>query len=295
MHSLQKKWWFNLPYVKVFVGIEGIIMIRFERLSLVLLSGSIGLLMVSCNGTDSTQSLTQTQTCQVAQTPLQSASVEKHPPNSVCLRDSVSMLNFYGAIGISDFNIVAGDIVALNDSSVDMGIGVYLDGSIFLNDDAHFHPYGGDFVTGDVRHGDESKIAKMTADFIDSLEAMAPTQSYDNIYRTTFIHSSGKVNVIEINNIALYETQKLILVGAPHDVFVLNVSGDISTGGAGAGIFTSRDLSPRNVIINNIGPGRPVWIGGYDAITGTLVASHRSIEMAGANVVLGALIAGKGI
>jgi hypothetical protein len=216
-------------------------------------------------------------------------------PNSVCIKGSVSMINLSGVIGISDFNAVSGDIVALKQSSIEMGGGVFLDGSIFLNDDARFYAKGGDTITGVVRHLDESANAQMVSDFIDSLAAMAPTQDFDSIYTTTVIHSTGAVNIVDISNIALFGEQKIFLAGARHDVFVLNVSGNISTGGGGSGIYLGEDLDPRNVIINDIGPGKPVWIGGFDAINGTLIAGHRPIVLAGSNFVFGSLIGGQGI
>jgi hypothetical protein len=268
----------------------------YRHLSLVSSYGLIGASLFSCNGTSDAGSQVQAlQNCQVGQsTPPQSMTAAPKP-SSVCVKGSVSMINLSGVIGISDFNSVSGDIVALEQSSIEMGGGVFLDGSIYLNDGARFYAKGGDTITGVVRHSDESANAQMVSDFIDSLAAMTPTQDFDSIYTTTVIHSTGAVNIVDISNIALFGEQKIFLAGAPHDVFVLNVSGNISTGGGGSGIYLGEDLDPRNVIINDIGPGKPVWIGGFDAINGTLIAGHRPIVLAGSNFVFGSLIGGQGI
>jgi hypothetical protein len=270
----------------------------YRRLGLVSSYGLIGASLFSCNAPSGSGagSVSQTQqNCSVNSSSPQQTTTIDHRPNSICVKGSVSMINFSGAVDIGDFNAAAGDIVALQKSSVEMGAGTFLDGSIYLNDDAQFFAVPGDIVTGVVRRADETANTQMIAAFIDSLAAMTATQDFDNIYTDTVIHSDDAVNIVDINNIALFGGQKLLLVGAPHDVFVLNVSGDISTGGGGAGIYLSPDLDPRNVIINDIGPGKSVWIGAFDAINGTLIAGKRPIALAGSNFVFGALIAGQGI
>ncbi len=100
--------------------------------------------------------------------------------------------------------------------------------------------------------------------------------------------------MISIQELTLYGGQKLTLNGGASDIFILNVSRNLSTGG-NSGIFLSGGLKPKNVIINNLGSGADVLIGGSDEINGTIFAYNRGINLAGADTIHGALVAGNGV
>ena len=102
------------------------------------------------------------------------------------------------------------------------------------------------------------------------------------------------MNVIAIQNIELSGAQEITLEGAATDIFVLNVAGNISTGGGASGIYLSGGLVPKNVIINAVGAGSGISIAGADIINGTLIGQDRSINLGGANIINGAVV-GNGI
>jgi hypothetical protein len=215
-------------------------------------------------------------------------------PNSVCIKDSISLIALAGTINIGGSDTISGDIVALDNSSVQIGGSVHINGTVYLDSGAQAHQGGADTITGNIVQSDVSTDQALITDFITSLTSLTATQSFDEINLNTTIESTGALNVISINDLALYGSQRLTLNGGASDIFILNVSGNVSTGGS-SGIFLSGGLKPVNVIINNLGSGADVQIGGSDEVNGTIIAYNRGINVGGSDTIRGALVAGNGI
>jgi hypothetical protein len=214
--------------------------------------------------------------------------------NTVCIKDTVSIISLSGTINLSGADAITGDLVALDNSAVQVAPSVHISGSVYLDSGASFHQIGSEMSTGRVVQKDISNDQALITDFMTSLTSLTPTQSFDTISLSTTIQSTGALNVISIQELTLYGDQKLTLSGGASDIFILNVSGNLSTGG-NSGIFLAGGLKPVNVIINNLGSGADVLIGGSDEINGTIFAYNRAINLGGADTIRGALVAGNGV
>jgi choice-of-anchor A domain-containing protein len=214
--------------------------------------------------------------------------------NTVCLKDTISILSLAGTVNLAGADQIVGDVVALDNSTVQIGKDVHLHGALYLDSGAQSNEGNSMMITGGTIQGDLSDSQSRITEFIMSLSSLSATQEFEAIATDKTITSTGHLNVIAVNELTLNGGQKLTLKGAPSDIFILNVSGNFSTGGRG-GIILAGGLGPPNVIINSSGSGSDVQIGGSDEINGTVIAYNRAIVLGGGDTIRGALIAGNGI
>jgi hypothetical protein len=214
-------------------------------------------------------------------------------PSAVCLKDSISIIALAGTIKMAASDRLEGDVVALDNSVVQIAGDAHIDGTLYLDAGAQSE---GDAsaVAGGTVQGDISESQALIIDFITSLTSLSPTQEYDHISSDKTLQSTGRLNVVAINDFALSAGQKLTLHGEASDIFILNIGGNVSIGDR-SGIVLAGGLMPTNVIINNLGSGRDIQIGVSDEIDGTVIAYNRGINVGGNDTIRGTLIAGDGV
>lgn len=211
--------------------------------------------------------------------------------DTVCLQSSLSIIAMDGNVQVGGLNSVGGDILLLNNSTMQLGGDDTVDGTIYLDTNASYQ-MGGSCTIGPVSQDDLSTDYTYLVNFVDKLDSLTPTQTFSNITTGMTITRTTVLNVIHVTgDIRMGGTQTLTLSGQLHDVFVINVDGDVQLGGLD-NISLGGQLQATNVIINAVGTGGNIEIGGDNVVNGTLIAMNRGIQVGGSTTVNGALMSG---
>jgi hypothetical protein len=184
---------------------------------------------------------------------------------------------------------IAGDVGIGPNGVFESSGSTVVTGIITLDTGATYHP-SGTATNGGVVH------ASLSTQIADALTAAANaaaqpcTFTFPTINATKTITSTGPTNVVCINNLALGGGAVLTLSGSASDIFILNITGNLSMGGASV-IKVAGGLVPNNVLINVIGTGPGINVGGGSTINGALLAVSRDLVLS-AGVVNGVVISG---
>jgi hypothetical protein len=116
--------------------------------------------------------------------------------------------------------------------------------------------------------------------------ALKATQTLGTVRRATTITGNGGLNVIDINGSI---RASLTLSGGANDVFVVNVTGNLSLSGSAA-LGLAGGVTANHVLYNFIGRHGQISTGAHDAVNGTLLGVHYNFNVGG--TVNGELIGG---
>ncbi len=144
---------------------------------------SLSVLTTACNSSSGSNASSTLSASLSANSIVRSSSVGES--NTICMKDTVSIVSLSGAINVNGAETITGDVVALDNSSVQIGSSVHIFGSVYLDLGASAHDSASEAVTGGVLQKDISNDQVLLTDFMTSLTSLNPTQSFDTISLTT--------------------------------------------------------------------------------------------------------------
>jgi choice-of-anchor A domain-containing protein len=139
---------------------------------------------------------------------------------------------------------------------------------------------------------DSSLLATADADALTAAaqaKALAPTQSFGTITKTTVIHGNGGLNVISIRGDV---RASLVLDGGANDVFIINVQGDLKLG-KNESLLLSGGVTAGHVLYNFTGRGGSIDIHEGATVNGTILAPSADVQIDG--VLNGEVIGGRSV
>jgi choice-of-anchor A domain-containing protein len=120
-------------------------------------------------------------------------------------------------------------------------------------------------------------------------KALAPTQTFGTITKSTVIHGNGGLNVISIRGDV---RAPLVLDGGANDVFVVNIQGDLKLG-KNESLLLSGGVTAGHVLYNFTGRGASVEIHAGTSVNGTILAPSADVQING--VLNGEVIGGRSV
>ena len=192
-------------------------------------------------------------------------------------------------------------VLETNGSKVTISGPSSVSGSVCIGPNGKLEMGGTTFVTGKIELASGATFmngtnvdlsSQINAANAAAANAAALCSSYSGTVSGTITGNAG-TNVRCLQTLSLGGGSVLTLTGPAGAKFVINVSGNFALGG-GSKIVVSGGLQPKDVLINVVGTGQDVNIGGSSVLQGTLIALNRNINNS-PGFITGQIVSGKNI